>query len=107
MQDIINNVDIYIQSSLDESFPNIIAESMLYYTPCVATDVGDTNLIISDFGWLCKINKTDLADKILLAYNYKKNGEKWKKLQSACNKHIHTTFSIYKTVEEHNKIWIK
>ena len=42
--------DIYVSSSLGESFSNAIGEAMACELPCIVTDVGDSKLIVEDTG---------------------------------------------------------
>lgn len=59
----VNNVDdIYnkshysiLSSSYGESFPNVLAESMLNFTPCISTDLGDTSIILENVGQIVPI----------------------------------------------------
>lgn len=42
--------DVYCSSSINEGFPNVIGEAMLMELPVVATDAGDTAIIVGDCG---------------------------------------------------------
>lgn len=50
--DILSSLDIYISSSYREAFPLILGEAMACELPCIATDVGDSQLIINSCGWI-------------------------------------------------------
>lgn len=41
-------LDLYVQASLSEAFPNVIGEACSSAVPCVATDVGDSLKIVKD-----------------------------------------------------------
>jgi glycosyltransferase involved in cell wall biosynthesis len=47
---IVAAIDIATSSSLSEGFPNAIGEAMACGIPCVATDVGDSRLLMGDTG---------------------------------------------------------
>jgi glycosyltransferase involved in cell wall biosynthesis len=47
---ILSAIDIATSSSISEGFPNAIGEAMACGVPCVATDAGDTGLLMGDTG---------------------------------------------------------
>ena len=60
--------DLFYQSSRSEGLPNAILEAMASGLPCVATDVGGTNEIISNDknGFLVESERPDLAAKAII-----------------------------------------
>ena len=47
---ILSSMDIFVQSSLAEGFPNALGEAMSVERPCIATDVGDSSLLLGRAG---------------------------------------------------------
>jgi glycosyltransferase involved in cell wall biosynthesis len=52
MADVYNAFDLLVNCSYGEGFSNVIGEAMACGIPCVATDVGDSGLVIGSFGAL-------------------------------------------------------
>lgn len=48
--DVISAIDILTSSSISEGFSNVIGEAMAAGTPCVVTNVGDSQWIVGDCG---------------------------------------------------------
>jgi glycosyltransferase involved in cell wall biosynthesis len=66
--------DIFVNPSLTEGFPNVVAEAMLCGVPVVATNVGDCDLIVENHGSIVKPDDPDaLADSMEFWLNQDSN----------------------------------
>ena len=79
-----NGIDLLVSPSHSESFPNVIAESMLCSTPVLSSDAGCSKLIIKDSGFIMRHNDyksitNHLKKCINLFINQKKQWSYFKK----------------------------
>ena len=51
-----NGIDFLLLASHSESFPNVVAESMLCSTPVLSSNAGDSKKIINNQGFIMKTN---------------------------------------------------
>jgi glycosyltransferase involved in cell wall biosynthesis len=58
--DCLAGLDLFCLHSVDEGFPNVVAEAMSVETPCVVTDVGDAAFIIGSCGPVIPHSRPDL-----------------------------------------------
>ena len=90
---VLNGLDILVSSSIAEGFSNVIAEGLAVGLPCVVTDVGDSKLIVSEYG--CVVPRKDpraLSDGIsqMLQDSRLRSGA----FSEAARNHIVRRFSI-------------
>jgi len=105
---IMNGIDLHVlSSSFGEGFPNVLAEAMACGTPCVATDVGDSKVIIADTGWVAPPNNPKLlADCITVALDEKETNEVvWSNRKNASRKRIVDNFSIDEMIGSYQRVW--
>lgn len=107
---VMNGIDINVLSSaFGEGFPNVLAEAMACATPCIATDVGDSALIIGSTGWIVPpSNPQALANAILKAAEEKLNKIKeWSDRKVACRNRITKHFGIKSLITNYHQVWGK
>ena len=101
-------IDIHIlASSYGEAFPNVVAEAMASGTPCVATDVGDTSLVIGNTGWITKPNNPELLAKKIIEAIKKSRSKEWKNQCKIARDRIVNNFSIKRMIDNYNEVWLK
>ena len=97
-----------LSSSYGEAFPNIIGEAMSCSTPTIATNVGDSSLILGNHGWIAKPhNPRSLYNCIIRAYRTKKNKKKWNNLKKLSRDRIVEKFTIKKMINNYQIAWSK
>lgn len=94
--------DVYISSSVGESFSNAIGEAMACELPCVVTDVGDSKIIVGDTGLV--IDAKDylgLANKLFTMVN----DVNLKELGKQARKRVVNNYDIREVVKLYEKIY--
>lgn len=95
-----------LSSSYGEAFPNVILEAMSSGVPCVATNVGETKHIISNYGWCVKIKDTyKFAKSMSDAINLKKNLKLWNNLKLNCEFSVNQRFGLDKMILKYDNLW--
>ena len=104
---IARSLDVHALASLTEGFPNVVAETMLSGIPNVATDVGDSGLIVGDTGWTVPAGNPELfAAAIEEAHaEWARSPEKWRKRRTRARQRIVDKFSLDRMAEAYEKVW--
>ena len=102
-----NGIDLLVSPSHSESFPNVIAESMLCSTPVLSSDAGCSTLIIKDSGFVMKHNDYKsiihhLKKSINLFINQKKQ---WNYFKKKSRLQIKKNFMIENMATDYLKNW--
>lgn len=101
-------IDLHVLASVGgEGFPNAVAETMLSGTPNVATDVGDSALIVGSSGWTVPPGDAEqLSDAMANAHHESRNSrQQWQKRKQEGRHHVAENFGLAKMVEAYAKIW--
>ena len=102
-----NGIDLLVLTSFAESFPNVIAESMLCSTPVLSTDVGCSKRIIKDCGFIVKKNnQLSIMFSIKKSLTLLKNRKKWQSLKKNSRIRIKKNFSIPKMANSYLDNWV-
>ena len=105
---IMNGIDIYIQSSsYGEGFPNVVAEAMSCGTPCIVTNVGDASHIVGKNGWVVPPNNEIKLARTIDSISDKIGSKKWNMISEDARMKIKDKFSIKKMISSYNKLWFK
>lgn len=107
ISEIMNAIDLLtLSSKYGEAFPNVLCEAMACGTPCVATNLGDIPIIISEYGWVVPVQSPDqLAKKIIEASIQRKDEFLWNSKKDNARLHIKRNFSIQTMVDSYHKVW--
>lgn len=101
---VMSSLDVLVSCSFGEAFPNVLAEAMSCGVPCVATDVGDSALIVGDTGKIVPVNDSEiLAHSVLEILNLKRN--KKINLSEKARERITLNFDIKKISLIYQKIY--
>lgn len=99
---ILSSSDIYISSSLGESFSNTIGEAMACELPCVVTDVGESRNIVGDYGKVVNSKDyTGLKDAIYSMINL----PELRIMGKQARKRIKTNYDINNIVKLYEKLY--
>ena len=102
-----NGIDFLVLVSHSESFPNVVAESMLCSTPVLSSDAGCSKRIINEKDFIIKKNDyLSIASglKKMIKISFKKN--KWNILKKSARVQIQKNFSLEKMSNKYFENWI-
>jgi glycosyltransferase involved in cell wall biosynthesis len=97
-------LDILSLTSTSEGFPNTLAEGMACEVPSIATDVGDTKLLVGDTGLVAPV-----GDIVGIVHAWQKlisetPAEK-RTRQLNCRQRIENKFSLEAMIEAHSRLY--
>lgn len=101
---VMNAITLHVLSSAVEAFPNVLAEAMACGVPCIATDVGDSGLIMGNTGWLVPSqNPTALAEALAAALG--ESNSQHERRRKAARERILARFSIDRMVDRYMELY--
>jgi len=104
MPELFSAMDIFCLSSRSEGFPNALGEAMLMKKACVATDAGDSRLLLDETGIIVKKNSIDslfYGLNQMICLNEKKRLE----LGQKAHNRIVENYNLEKCINRFNEIY--
>jgi len=105
--DVVNAFDLATLTSFGEAFPLTLGEAMVSAIPCVATDVGDNDLIVGDTGIITPVNDdqamAEAWEKMVVMDKTDKTA--YKKLGEAARKRTLDKFTLQQQVSQHEDLY--
>jgi glycosyltransferase involved in cell wall biosynthesis len=99
-------LDVLALSSSSEAFPNVLGEAMACGVPCVATDVGDSAIIIGDTGIVvAPRSATSLAEGLLSILAL--SAEDYSKRSYAARDRVLNHYSLLAIADTYVSLWRK
>ncbi len=96
--------DLLVHCSHSEGFPNVVGEAMACGTPCIATNVGDTETIVGDTGVMVPAGDSDaMAVGIEAALNWPEDEIRNRGLRA--RKRIEECFTLQSTVDRYSRLY--
>ena len=103
-----NGIDLLTLTSHSESFPNVVAESMLCATPVISSDAGCAKKIIYNYGFFIKKNNINsIYEGLKKTIKNFSNKKKWQFLKKNSQVHIRKNFSVESMADNYLKNWIE
>ena len=93
-----------LSSGWSEGFPNVLGEAMACGTPCIATDVGDSEEIIGDTGWIVPPGEPLRLGQAMLAA-IEETPEQHAARSARCRQRIAERFEIGSVYRQFAALW--
>lgn len=95
---------VALSSAWGEGFPNILGEAMASGVPCVATDVGDSRLVVGDTGIIVPPGDSQAMATALARMARMTAGDR-RMLGNAARERIETHFSIHQVTSRYHQLF--
>lgn len=108
VEGLMNALDLHVLSSrFGEGFPNVVAEAMACQTVSIATDVGDSRLIVGDGRLCCEAdNPSELSSLFLeMARTWSTEPEVWEGMRIKARERVESRFSVETMIENYESVW--
>ncbi len=97
-------LNILVNSSESEGFPNVIGEAMSCEVPCVGTNVGESASVIDETGWICAPDSVPALEEALKNALGSSDAERLRRGRES-RERIQLHFSLRSVVEKYCSLY--
>lgn len=102
-----NSLFSVLPSLYGEGLPNAVGESLSVGTPVIATNVGDTKILIGECGLVVEPGDINgFVDAIILMSSIASDEMEYKRLRLASYKRIQVSYSMNNMASNYRKVWV-
>jgi len=102
---ILNTFDVLVNCSRSEAFPNVLGEAMACGIPCIATDVGDSALILGASGFTVPPRDSRALADALIRYIHLPPAQQFQ-LSHAARDRIVENFSLETVAKTYDRLYM-
>lgn len=106
LSDFYRNADLFVLSSMTESFPNVLGEAMAHQALCVSTDVGAARELLQDDELICRsLDPDDLCRVMDQALSLTPEDSERRRARN--RKRMEDDFTLDKMIDAHRALYQK
>lgn len=107
LPEVLSALKLFVLSSRQEAFPNVLLEAMACGVPCVTTDVGDAAKMVGTAGWVVEPENAEiLAQTISTALESSlSNTTRWEEQRQLARQRVVENYDLVSMCDAFERLW--